>query len=237
VISLRSPLLVASDYDGVLSPIVPDPAAAVPDAAALQALVELGRMPHTNSVAVSGRSLSALQKLTGAPDGVMLVGTHGAEEGGVEVDGSLATKVGELHAALEELARQYPGALVELKPVGAAFHYRHVVRASAAARDARTVAAAAGARTISGKMVVECLFSEADKGTAITRLRERFAAEAVLFMGDDTTDEDVFAVLRADDVGVKVGSGETAARFRVASQLDVASVLQFLLATRRAGRH
>ncbi len=227
--AVLSPLLVASDYDGVLSPIVPNPAAAVPDRAALAALRHLGRLPATHALAISGRSLAVLTSFMGESDEVTLVGTHGAEESGLEVPGDLRDRVRELQSALAAMARQHPGAMVEEKPIGAAFHYRHVTRPAEASAAARAVAEASGARTISGKMVVECLFGDANKGHAIQRFVKRLSPAATVYLGDDTTDEDAFAVLRGDDVGIKVGSGDTKAAYTVAAQPDVAGVLEYLL--------
>ncbi|MDJ0953758.1 MAG: trehalose-phosphatase [Acidimicrobiia bacterium] len=231
-VAALSPLLVASDYDGVLSPIVPDPAAAVPDQAALAALRRLGELPATHAVAVSGRSLAALTSFVGETDEITLVGTHGAEESGLEVSGDLRNRVRELQSTLGAVARQHPGAAVEEKPIGAAFHYRHVTRPAEAAAAARAVAEASGARTISGKMVVECLFGDANKGDAIRRFVGRLSAAATVYLGDDTTDEDAFAVLGEADVGIKVGYGDTRAAYTVAGQPDVAGVLEYLLERR-----
>ncbi len=225
-------LLVASDYDGVLAPIVDDPAAANPDADAVANLSRLGALADTYAVAISGRSLAELRRLSGNPAGVSLVGTHGAEEDSTDPVGPGDERAERLAAALEELAAQFPGAVVEAKPIGAAFHYRGVADRDAAARAARQIADRHGARTISGKMVVECLFGDADKGVAVQRLRTRLGASAVVFIGDDTTDEDAFAVLEAGDAGIKVGPGETLARYRIPGQGDVAAVLDRLLAER-----
>ena len=49
-----------------------------------------------------------------------------------------------------------------------------------------------------------------------------------LFVGDDLTDESVFADLSGQDVGIKVGSGESAALWRVESPQDVALLLHRL---------
>lgn len=232
-VALTSVLLVASDYDGVLSPIVDDPAAAVPDAAALDGLVRLGRLPDTHAVAISGRSRATLRRLTGAPDAIAMIGTHGAEGLEYEVDTGLAAAVAMLQADLQALARRYPGSEVELKPIGAAFHFRNASSGKQAATKARRIAAAAGARIISGKKVVECVFGDADKGSALRTLRERVGASAVVFIGDDTTDEDAFAVLDDGDVGIKVGPGPTLANYRIEAQGDVAEVLHALEAERR----
>ena len=55
-------------------------------------------------------------------------------------------------------------------------------------------------------------------------------------VGDDVTDEDAFAALEPEDVGVKVGAGETAAEFRIDSPASVAVLLELLTeARKRAG--
>lgn len=226
-------MLVASDYDGVLSPLVDNPADAVPDRDGLDVLVDLGQMPATHAVAISGRSLATLRELMGNPLGVALIGTHGAEESGMEIADGLRDQVEVLQAALIALAKQYPGSMVEEKPIGAAFHYRHAVRESEAADAARTIAATCGARTISGKKVIECLYGDVNKGEAITRLVDRFAIAATVYLGDDTTDEHAFAVLGPDDIGIKVGPGETCAGYRINSQSEVATVLRHLADRRR----
>ena len=74
---------------------------------------------------------------------------------------------------------------------------------------------------------------QVSKGAAIDTLRTRLGADAVLFVGDDVTDETAFARLRPGDVGVKVGEGETAAEYRVSTPEDVTDVLEALLAARR----
>jgi len=236
-VASASVLLVASDYDGVLSPIVPDPAAAVPDERALTALTRLSSLPATSAAAISGRALSTLKALTGAPDGLVLVGTHGAEETGAAIGQGLESRVDDLASDLRGLAKQHPGAEVEKKPLGAAFHYRHVTgsRQREAAQAAQHIAGQAGARAIAGKMVVECMFGDANKGAAVDRLRVRHSAAAVVFLGDDVTDEDAFAVLRDADVGVKVGEGATIATHRVPGQEHVAEVLEYLW-QRRSGQ-
>jgi trehalose-phosphatase len=69
------------------------------------------------------------------------------------------------------------------------------------------------------------------KGAALRRMREAIRADAVLYVGDDVTDENGFAALddEAGDVTVKVGPGETGARHRVRDPEDVAAMLELLV--------
>jgi trehalose 6-phosphate phosphatase len=232
-------LLVASDYDGTLAPIVDDPARAFPDAPALRALVELSGLPDTRVALISGRSRAELQRLAGRPAGVALIGGHGAEFGpavgsgdGPDDDGALGAAV----AALRVIADGFAGAEVEPKPTGVAFHYRNVDPARVAAALALVVEGPArDSRLISreGKKVVELSTSSVNKGDALARLRDESGAGVTVFIGDDVTDEDGFAALLASDVGIKVGAGETAAEFRLEAQAEVAAVLERLLGLRQ----
>ncbi len=70
-------------------------------------------------------------------------------------------------------------------------------------------------------------------GKALEWLRELTAASAVLFIGDDVTDEDGFRVLEAGDVGIKVGTGETAAQFRISDPAEVSELLAELVTVRK----
>ncbi|MEM0984166.1 MAG: trehalose-phosphatase, partial [Planctomycetota bacterium] len=76
----RTPrLLVACDYDGTLSPIVENPADAVPIRESVVALQQLCETPDTSVAVVSGRALSDLAQRVDLPPRVHLVGSHGSE--------------------------------------------------------------------------------------------------------------------------------------------------------------
>ena len=85
-----------------------------------------------------------------------------------------------------------------------------------------------------GKKVCELAVIAADKGTAVEHLRHQLGADPVLFIGDDVTDEDAFAVLGVGDVGIKVGPGETLAEHRLNDTDAVAALLSSLLELRRS---
>ncbi len=231
-----SDLLVAADFDGTLSPLVADPAAATPHERALAALVQLSRMPGVHGIIISGREREVLAELTGAPAPVVLIGTHGTEYGDAGSDPALGAQVRRIVDALERVAATHEGTLLEPKPSGASLHYRHATDPTAAAAAAEDVGRRFGVRMIHGKQVVELLVGDGDKGTAIAAERRRTGSKAVVFLGDDTTDEDVFRTLRGDDVGVKVGEGSTAAQYRVDDPDGVADVLGALIEIRSRAR-
>jgi len=79
-------------------------------------------------------------------------------------------------------------------------------------------------------MVVELGVVGTDKGDALEELRHRIAASAVLFVGDDRTDEDgIAAVQAAGGFGVRVGGGVTRARYRLADPASVGAWLRTAL--------
>lgn len=229
-------LLVACDYDGTLAPIVDDPAQAWPHAAAAAALVDLAALPDTAVALISGRARGDLVTLSGLGPPVTLVGSHGAEFEAGFLD-SHADGAGELLArldgALEPMVTAVPGAQLERKPVSIAVHVRRAVDQAAGARLLEAVrsgpATWPGVQTTEGKAVVELAVIHTDKGAAVDLLRETHRASAVLFVGDDVTDEKAFAVLRTGDVSVKVGPGDTLAQYRVDTVPDVADLLETVL--------
>lgn len=229
-------LLVTSDFDGTLAPIVSNPADARPLPAAADALVTLAALTDTSAALISGRALATLRELSGMPSTVHLVGSHGAEFASGfahDIDRELLDRI---TTRLEQIAADKPGVTVETKPASVALHVRN---ASASDGDAALAAAwdaAPGwdAHVTTGKAVLEFAVLDTDKGEAVDVLRGELDATAVVFFGDDVTDEKAFARLRGSDIGVKVGPGDTAATYRVDSPDDVAAALRHL-ADARAG--
>lgn len=232
-------LLVALDFDGVLAPIVPVPSDARPLPRAAAAVRELAGLPATTVTLVSGRGLADLAALSGLEPPVRMIGSHGGElDDGREVldDAQRALKA-ELAAALGDIVDGSPGVELEHKPAGIAVHVRNAAPdVGARVLDAVRAGPAnwPGVDATAGKAVLDLAVLQVSKGAAIDTLRERIAADAVLFVGDDVTDETVFRRLRDRDVGVKVGDGDTAAEHRIGAPEDVAALLEALLAARAA---
>lgn len=237
-------LLLALDFDGTLAPFVDVPrgARALPESK--EALDRLEHLPDTWVAYVSGRPLTSLETVTEADEDALLIGSHGVEirfgRDGVSLDltdeeRSTLKRLGE---TLQELVDAIPGAKLEIKPVGFGVHYRQVDPALAGdvvPRAREAAAAVSDALTVrDGKDIVEFSVREAHKGDGVERLRAYTKATAVLFAGDDVTDEDGFSVLRParGDVGIKVGPGETAAQFRVSDERAIAALLTLLAQAR-----
>jgi trehalose 6-phosphate phosphatase len=231
-------LLVASDFDGTIAPIVSNPPDARPLPAAAQALAGLAALRETTAALISGRALRDLAELSGSPAEVHLVGSHGSEFNADfldAVDDSARALLADLEQTMAELAARYPGATIETKPVSVAFHVRNA--APEHAQEALDAALAAvgdwDVHVTEGKAVREFAVIDTDKGEALELLRRQGEADAIVFFGDDVTDEKAFSRLGDTDVGVKVGSGDTRAVYRVEAPDDVAVALQVLHDIRR----
>jgi trehalose-phosphatase len=232
-------LLVGSDYDGTLARLVDDPALAAPLPEALITLSALAELPHTIVAVVSGRALRDLAALIALPDAVRVVGCHGAEID-VEHAGQPDPDVRDLHERLQTELRgitlAHPGVRLETKPAGHAVHVRGV-DAETGARARRAVlhgpARWPGVHVTTGKDVIELSTVAYDKGRALEALRRETSASAVLYIGDDDTDEDAFATLAGADVGVKVGPELTRAAHRVPGPDDAVQVLRLVVERRK----
>jgi len=235
-------VLIASDFDGVLAPFVTDPMAARATKGTLKDLAALADLPRTHTAVVSGRDLDVLTELTGLPvdSTITRIGSHGAQSSWAD-EGAEALTADE-HALLRRLTDDlhgvvdsHPGVRLEFKPKATVLHTRgqEPPVADAAVQSALEVAQRhTGVTVLQGKDVVEMSVVTADKGTALMALKAEVRAEAVLYFGDDVTDEHAFEVMGDDDVSVKVGSGESAARYRLGTPDDVAEALGTLLRLR-----
>jgi trehalose 6-phosphate phosphatase len=199
----RSPFAVLSDIDGTLAPIVEDPdAAAVSLRAqeALSALIERG----VGVGLITGRALEKAREMAGLP-GAMYAANHGLSidvGDGVETRETLREWVTKARALLPTFSH-LAGIGIGLEDKGPiiALHYRRAPdesRAKAAIEAATAEAVAAGFRVQEGRKVVEIRPPiDVNKGTAAVDLARRLKARAILCMGDDLTDVDMFEGVRS----------------------------------------
>jgi trehalose 6-phosphate phosphatase len=225
----RRPLLIASDYDGVLARLRDDPSDAVPEPGIAEVLARLAAVAGVTVALVSGRGVADLQATSGLSGPYRWVGSHGAEYDG-PLTGELAARRDALVTLLEPVVARTAGARLEVKPASVAVHVRRVADRPAAAAlldDARS--RADSSLTLKpGKDVLELAVTDADKGSALLRLAREIGAAASVYLGDDVTDEDAFRALGPGDVTVKIGLGETSARHRVPDPAAATAVLRRL---------
>lgn len=238
-------VVLASDFDGTLAPFVTDPMQARPYAGAVPTLRAALELPGVTVALVSGRDLQVLQELSGLADapGMVFIGTHGAQSNRAVGSGLLTPEQADLLAALDRdlqtVVAAHPGSRIERKPAAVVLHTRGVPEptASAALAAAADVAAAhPGSHPLRGKDVQEIGVIDANKGTALLALAGDVGADAVVYLGDDVTDELAFRALdpARGDLTVKIGDGETAARARVADVPAAVELLAAFVAARRS---
>jgi trehalose 6-phosphate phosphatase len=224
------PPLLAFDYDGVLAPLIPDPRGA-PMSRRTRAL--LAALAERAPVAVvSGRSFAKLHRVVGgvAP---FLVGNHGHEHlHATPVPPEIVAAVRRWEAQLAAEVAEVAGVHVEHKRSTFAVHW---AQARDRGRAGRAVLRAArrleGVRLVPGKNLVNVLPAAfPTKGDAVRRLLGELGCRRALFVGDDVTDEDVFALPRRLVLGVHVGPGPSRAPWRIPDRAGVDLLLERLVA-------
>jgi trehalose 6-phosphate phosphatase len=239
----NAPILVASDYDGTLAPIVDDPEQAGFPAETKAVLRVIRSLPGIALAFISGR---ALEDLCGhvCIEGAIYAGNHGLEMEGpglapfiepqcTEARPSLDAALGTLATQLEE----FPGLMLEDKVLSATVHYRRVDPALVPPLSliVHSVAHALPRVVVRrGKQVLELRPAvKWHKGYALRHIAKTLGIleSRTVYLGDDVTDEDVFA-LSKEAITVQVGSAPaTHARYRADTLADAREFLGWLAAT------
>lgn len=224
--------LLAFDYDGTLSPLVSDPREATMRRATADLLERVANAYPC--VIISGRAQAdVLRRVEGI--GVFeVIGNHGLEPWAwpnTHVD-----RVRGWRRSLDQRLAALPGVVIEDKVFSLAIHYRQALaRTTARLTIVRAAADLDGVRLISGKCVVNVAPRDAPhKGTALQTAREQFGCDVALYVGDDETDEDVFALDDPRLLSVRVGPRRTSrARYYVRDQRSVDLLLAQLFELRK----
>lgn len=231
------------DYDGTLTPIVEDPAAATLGKGMRAALSRIAALVPV--AIVSGRDLSAVQGFV-HDDALYYAGSHGFDLAGpngwqevVEKGKKFLPALEAAATALEARLGSIEGARVERKRFSLAVHFRQVAAAqeAAVAQAVReTIAEHDDLRASAGKKVFD-VKPRVDwhKGRAVLSLLTKLDLDGddvlPIYVGDDTTDEDAFRSLSHRGLGVVVRDDTdrpTSARFALYGTDDVEGFLSWL---------
>ena len=244
-------VLLLSDYDGTLTPIVDRPELADLPAGTRQLLRALAQRHRFTVGIISGRALSDLKQMVGIGS-IVYAGNHGLEiEGpGISFINPLAEEMKPvlrvIHQVLSNALHTVRGALVEDKGLSLSVHYRLVEEEEV--EEAKTVFErilrmphlSGKVKITSGKKVHEVRPAvDWDKGKAIKLLMKRYGKGGrrsgllPVYLGDDLTDEDGFGAIErhGDGLTVFVGgeSDSTTARYFLRSPDEVERFLSMLL--------
>ncbi|MDO9560321.1 MAG: trehalose-phosphatase [Bradyrhizobium sp.] len=198
----RSAILL--DIDGTLLDLAPTPREVWVPPGLADTLERLYQRTGGAMALVSGRSLNDID-LIFAPEQFPAVGGHGAEMrvsiGAESVATSAPPLDTELKLRLAAIAKLSPGILLEDKGYSLALHYRLAPHAEKAIYEAVSLIRAdlpnAPIEVLPGKCVCEIKHSGFTKATGVLELmnHEPFKGRHPLFIGDDVTDETVFAIM------------------------------------------
>jgi len=242
-------LLLMTDYDGTLAPMVSDPADARLPRNVRADLRALTRSRRARLAVISGRDLDDVKARVAVPDAIY-AGCHG-----LEIDGpglsfthpDAEAQQGHLRAVSLALCMGAPfveGMRVEPKRLGLAIHYRHVALSEYEAVEAMLARSLLGRggqfKIFHGSKVIEVLPHVAwNKSRCAQWIRARIVkahprSTLAVYIGDDWTDEQVFEALAGKAVTIKVGDGAPAsrARYRLTDVSEVHCLVSSLAAAK-----
>lgn len=222
------------DFDGTLVdvPATPDAVALPPGLPAM--LHRLYDRLDGAVALITGRDITDLrQYLPDFPGAVS--GSHGAE---ISLDGHSISPTDDtqldipaLHAAAHQLVSAHPAILLEEKRHGVVLHYRADPSLAGVVQAAMQQLQRdfPGTAQQAAKMQIELRSAGVGKDKALARLMELppYRGRVPVYAGDDLPDEVAMAEAQSrGGLAIKIGDGETAARYRVADPAALAAWLE-----------
>ncbi|MEP6774433.1 MAG: bifunctional alpha,alpha-trehalose-phosphate synthase (UDP-forming)/trehalose-phosphatase [Chloroflexota bacterium] len=232
--------LILLDYDGTLVAFSSDPQAVKPSERVLDLLSKLCADPRNEVVVISGRDRHTLEAWLGhLPMG--LVAEHGAWVRYWNDEWAMSQPLGEtwkpiIRPVLELFADRLPGAFIEEKEFSLVWHYRATdlelreQRAQELLDYLVNFMANMDVQVLQGNKVIEIKTGSVNKGTIGRMWLQRDRFDFVLAIGDDWTDEYLFAALPMNAYTIRVGLVESKAKANLYAHNDVLDLL-----TRLAG--
>lgn len=221
--------LVFLDYDGTLVPIIRDPENSYPDEELLH-LLDKVRQKYEMYI-VTGRSLREIHGFIG--ESYDVIALHGAI---IWKDGQIASTADgyeryrricdRVFRREKEFQSRYPGVHMINKDGGVVFTkwYLDPSLHNSLEKEIASIADEEKMECYYGKMIVELRIPGVNKGDAIRFVRN---GRPALIAGDDATDEDAFK-RNKDAISIKIGDGETNAKYVVSNYLEFRNILKQL---------
>jgi trehalose 6-phosphate synthase/phosphatase len=228
--------LIFLDYDGTLQNFTSSPKVnqAKPSKKIKALLESIAKKSGVKLCIVSGRSRHALESWFGDTS-LGLVAEHGAwvkyDREWTPVDSAFSQDKAALLPILKKYASRTAGAVVEEKDFALVWHYRNVptelayIRTLNLKRELEGVLGDSDIGVFHGHKILEVKLKDVHKGYAAAEMAAMYPSEFILSIGDDYTDEDMFRSLPEEAYTIKVGPGETAARFQLANVEKVIDLL------------
>lgn len=230
--------LVLLDYDGTLVDFTPVPEEAVPSAELKDILLRISSTPNTKLIIISGRNQIDIEKFVGELP-IDIIAEHGAmlkKKGKwIKQNIDISEWKEPVLAVLKEATSSCPGSFVEEKTFSLAWHYRNAETGHIQFRKLLDILAemnhSYNFKILDGNKVVEIKTNEIGKGKATKYLVEKENYDFILSIGDDKTDEEMFEFLvtHPEAITIKVGEGNTMAKYLLANVYLVIKLLKRLI--------
>jgi trehalose 6-phosphate synthase/phosphatase len=231
--------LILLDYDGTLVDYVSVPETARLSEHIYDILLKLVGNPHTEAFIITGRGYQDIDRLlNGLP--IKIIAEHGAmikENGNWQnliTDNGIWKEL--VIPVLDQVTMDCPNSYIEEKKFSLVWHYRNAesesgyIHSRELIRLLNNIINSSKLKLLDGNMVVEVMSEESGKGNAVKKLLERKNYDFILSIGDDSTDEEMFELLfnNTNAFTVKVGTGNTFAKYKINDIRDVVSLLKHL---------
>lgn len=230
--------LILLDYDGTLVDFTPMPEDAAPSPELLDILRKIDSTPNTKLIVISGRNQKDIEKFVGelpidiiAEHGGMLKNQGKWQKQNINISDWKESVL----TVLNETSLFCPGSFVEEKVFSLAWHYRNAATGYIQSRKLikilDSINSSYNFKILDGNKVVEIKSKEIGKGKAAKYLVEKDNYDFILCMGDDKTDEEMFEFLvtHPEAITIKVGEGNTMAKYMLEHVDDVIKLLRQLL--------
>ncbi|MBN1868994.1 MAG: trehalose-phosphatase [Candidatus Omnitrophica bacterium] len=238
----KKPVFLFLDFDGTLAPLAPTPQEAFLPANIYNLIKRLAALPMVRLAIISGREMNDLKRKVGI-EGIIYSGNHGLEcdypeaAFGTKIDPLMLKRLSDAGRKLRQKLSAFPGVVFEDKTYSLSVHYRNVPVAQRGMLKQMVESVLepyVKARQFvleQGKMVVEVrLDMDWHKGKIARSLMDRFPGSTPIYIGDDRTDEDAFAVVRPQGLAVFVGdhNKDSQAEYFLNDTLEVQKFLEFI---------
>lgn len=236
-------LLICTDFDGTVVNFTGVPSDTELPKSSEDLLNRLAELENLHLAVISGRGFEELTRLVPI-ENATIAGNHGLKirfEDGTTRKPEMGEKIRSAVKGLKEEVRgnfgDLEGIIIENKGFGLALHYRQYRGEGKVIRDKfyriwedHKIPLL---EVIQGAKLLEVRPAMWNKGDAVKLLRKRYGGPPTIYIGDDTTDEDAFAVLNETDSGfpilvTKRKEVNTKARYRLESPEKVHEFLETL---------
>lgn len=223
------------DYDGTLTGFKNNPKHAKPDEKLYALLDKLAENPKNRVALISGRDKETFQEWFEDKPYTLIV-EHGVWVRPAGSDWQMIEPLDDtwkedIKSALEFYVDRTPGSFIEEKNYSLVWHYRKTDPELGANRaielkdELTSLVANLNLEILEGNKVIEIKNRGINKGRAAQKVLHDTPADKIVAMGDDWTDEFLFAEIPEDAITIKVGMAKTIATYKVENFKEVHELL------------